>query len=169
MPFTPFHFGPGAAIKGAMPRYFSFSVFCFAQVLMDLEVLVRMAEGESRLHGYIHTYAGAVVVGLVSFLVGWPLCRRFLRWWSSQPNVPLKEYYRPSPEIRPFAAVVGAFIGTFSHVFLDSLMHADIRPLLPFSESNHLFSWVGPGTMHAACFILALFGAWICARRTDAS
>jgi len=37
MPFTPFHFGPAAALKAAAPAHFSFMVFCYAQVVTDLE------------------------------------------------------------------------------------------------------------------------------------
>jgi len=59
MPFTPFHFGPGATVKGLSPRYFSFSVFCFAQVIMDLEVPFLMARNaDRRWHGWSHTLVG---------------------------------------------------------------------------------------------------------------
>jgi hypothetical protein len=37
MPFTPYHFGPGALVKAIMPRHFSFTVFCFAQIVTDFE------------------------------------------------------------------------------------------------------------------------------------
>ena len=37
MPITPFHFGPGAAVKAVAPRHFSFTVFAFSQVMIDLE------------------------------------------------------------------------------------------------------------------------------------
>ena len=164
MPFTPFHFGPGAVLKAAIPRYFSFSVFCFAQVVADVEVLVYMARGGEKLHGYCHTYLGALGVGLFSVVVGRPLCRYFLRWWSAQPQVPLKEYYGGSPEIGFGQAVGGAFIGSFSHVFLDSVMHSDLRPLLPFNDQNAMFGGIGPGTIHLVCFLLAIVGALVCAR-----
>ena len=123
-----------------------------------------MARGGDQLHGYLHTYAGAVGVGLFSVAVGRPLCCRFLRWWCVQPQVPLKEFYGGSPEISLFQAAGGAFIGSLSHVFFDSIMHADIHPLLPFNDSNSIFGVVGPGALHLACFLLAVFGALICAR-----
>jgi hypothetical protein len=81
---------------------------------MDIEVLVLMARSADRWHGYCHTYLGAVVIGIVAIAVGWPVCQWCLRWWRSQPDVPLKEYYNPVPEIRASAAISGAFIGTFS-------------------------------------------------------
>jgi hypothetical protein len=35
MPFNPFHFGPGAAIKAVIPAQFSLVEFCYAQVVTD--------------------------------------------------------------------------------------------------------------------------------------
>jgi hypothetical protein len=164
MPFTPFHFGPGAAVKAVMPRQFSFGVFCFAQVLIDIEVLVYMARGGERLHGWAHTYLGASVVALLSLLIGWPICQWALRWWSLEPDLPLKEYFNPAPDITLVAAVSGAFIGSFSHVFLDSFMHRDVQPFLPFSEMTQPFGSVAAGSLHLLCFILAAVGAFACAR-----
>ena len=37
MPITPFHFGPGALIKAAVPDHFSWTVFALANVVIDLE------------------------------------------------------------------------------------------------------------------------------------
>src|SRR5688572_12190096 len=108
MPFTPFHFGPGAAIKAVVPRHFSLGVFCFAQVLMDAEVLVYMARGGTQLHGWARTYVGAAVVAIVSILVGRPICEWSLRWWSSTPGLPLKELFNPRTKVTLIAACTGA-------------------------------------------------------------
>jgi hypothetical protein len=164
MPFTPFHFGLGAAVKAIVPRGFSFSVFCFAQVVADTEVLVHMARGDNRLHTFFHTIAGAVVVGLIALAAGKPLCQMILSWWAAQPDVPLKKYYNASPEIRPVPAITGAFLGSFTHVFLDGIMHIDVRPLWPFIDSNPFFALISPGALDLICLILAVLGAWICAR-----
>ena len=59
MPFTPFHMGPGLAIKAVSGRYLSLMVFGFSQVAMDIEPLVRMIRGDAVLHGFTHTYLGA--------------------------------------------------------------------------------------------------------------
>jgi hypothetical protein len=168
MPITPFHFGLGAALKAAIPRRFSLSVFCFSQIVTDSEVLIYMARGSSQLHGFLHSYLGAGVVALFSVLVGRPLCHRVLRWWSAEPNVPLKEYFNSSPDIDIGSALAGAFVGTFSHVFLDSLMHSDVHPLSPFSNANEMFGLIGPGSLHLICFVLAVAGVLVCARYPSA-
>jgi len=46
MPFTPFHFGPGLLIKVCVPRWFWFTSFVLANVLIDCEVLYYMRVGE---------------------------------------------------------------------------------------------------------------------------
>ena len=39
MPITPFHFGPGAALKGVLGPQMSFTVFAFANVLIDVALV----------------------------------------------------------------------------------------------------------------------------------
>ena len=45
MPFTPFHFGPGAALHALAPRHVSFMAFCGTNVLIDVESLVNLVTG----------------------------------------------------------------------------------------------------------------------------
>jgi hypothetical protein len=47
MPFTPFHMGPGLAVKAVFGRYFSLMVFGFSQVAIDIEPLVRIIRGDA--------------------------------------------------------------------------------------------------------------------------
>lgn len=39
MPITPFHFGPGTAIKSVVPNYFSLRAFIILQLIIDLETI----------------------------------------------------------------------------------------------------------------------------------
>ena len=79
MPLPPFHVAPGAALKLVGLRYFSFSVFFLTQVLMDVEVLVRMIGREATLHGFSNTVLGATAIAVVSAVIGKPLCGFGLR------------------------------------------------------------------------------------------
>jgi len=152
MPITPFHFGPGAAIKAAAPSYFSFTVFCFAQVVTDCETAYYLFQGMYPVHRFFHTYLGATFVGFGSLIIGRPLCQwalRILNGWrdgSANSDIPIR------------SAVAGAFIGTYSHVFLDSIMHPDILPLMPFSPANPLRGIVSLYTLHLSCLILGCLG-----------
>ena len=61
-------------------------------------------------------------------------------------------------------------LGVYSHVALDSLMHADIRPFAPFSQANPLYQLVSLSTLHLGCVLagaggLLLLGLRLLARR----
>ena len=62
MPITPFHFGSGAAIHAAAPRYVSFLAFCATNILMDVEPLYYILTQQYPLHRFFHTYIGASIV-----------------------------------------------------------------------------------------------------------
>jgi membrane-bound metal-dependent hydrolase YbcI (DUF457 family) len=53
-------------------------------------------------------------------------------------------------------------IGGWSHVFLDSLMHADLRPLAPFSDTNAMLDLISVDKLHIACLwsFVAAAGVW---------
>ena len=150
MPITPFHLGPGAAFKAVGGRHFSFMVFGGAQVLMDIEPAVQLYRGAEVLHGYTHNLAGALLIGGVAAVIGRPISLFVLR--------------RFSPGSRPFswwASAVGAFVGTFSHVGLDALMHPDVRPFWPFASGNPLLGAVPLGALHLSCLVLGVIGGLV--------
>jgi len=147
MPFTPFHFGPGAALKAIGGRHFSFMVFGGAQVLMDIEPLIRIVRGDFVLHGYTHTIVGALFIGIVAALIGKPI--------STYTLATLRIAHYPVSWI---AAWSGALIGTFSHVALDALMHRDMRPWWPFAINNDLLGAVDVDHLHVACASLGALG-----------
>jgi hypothetical protein len=163
MPFTPFHLGPAAALKAAAPRHLSFTVFGFSQVLIDLEPLYYMLRHEAILHRFFHTYAGATLVALASVALGRPVCQRLLAVW--QRLVRAGQAQREAARIPRGAAVAGAFLGAYSHVVLDSIMHADIRPLAPFSQANPLFRVLSLGALHQLCVGAAAAGLLVLAVR----
>jgi hypothetical protein len=165
MPFTPFHFGPGAAIKAVAPRHFSFTVFCFSQVVTDCETLYYMVQGLHPWHRFFHTYVGATLIAILSILVGRLICQFGLRIWAQWRDAPFKQYFPTNTVIPWSSAAAGAFVGTYSHVFLDSIMHPDSRPLMPFSAANPFYLLVGTGTLYSICFILGLSGAFYLAFR----
>lgn len=154
MPFTPFHLGPGALFKAIGWRHFSFMVFGGAQVLMDIEPLVGMLRGREVLHGYTHTLPGALVIGTIAGVVGRPVSAFVLRLLSI-----------PHHPFTWTASFIGAYVGTFSHVGLDALMHADMSPWWPLSAGN---SWLGAVSLrwlHLGCLLAAVVGGVVVAIR----
>ena len=148
MPFTPFHLGPGLVFKAIGGRHFSFMVFGGAQVLIDIEPGLGLALGWPVLHGWTHTFAGAAVIGAIAGVAGKPASTRVLRW--------LRIVH---PPLTWTASFIGAFVGTFSHVLLDGLMHADMRPLAPWSEANPWFGWIPMERVYDGCVVAAVVGA----------
>ncbi|TAK99691.1 MAG: hypothetical protein EPO08_15655 [Rhodospirillaceae bacterium] len=158
MPLTPFHLGPGALFKAVGGERFSFTIFGGSQVLMDVEPLVRMVRGDAALHGPSHTVLGACIIGLVSGVAGRPISETALRY--------LKIVHRPLTWPVSFAS---AFVGTYSHIALDAIMHKDMNPLWPFAVGNELLGIISTSSLYLLCVISGIFGAWIIATKTNRS
>jgi len=148
---TPFHLGPGIAAKALLGRHVSLMVFAFSQVAMDVEPVVHMIRGDAVLHGVAHTYVGATLVAALSIVAGRPICQTLLQRWPPDPESPLLTWLVGPARIPWPAAVVGAVLGTYSHVVLDSIMHADMRPLAPFAETNAMLGVMSVGALHLWC------------------
>ena len=147
MPFTPFHLGPGALFKAVGGRRFSFVVFGGAQVLMDLEPLVGMLRGSDVLHGYTHTLAGALAIGVLAGAIGRPVSLFVLRR-AGIAHVPFSWG----------ASFAGGLVGTLSHIALDALMHADQRPWWPLSDANPWLYSVPLSGIHVGCVVAGVLG-----------
>ena len=149
MPFTPFHMGPGLLIKAVLQGAFSLMVFGWAQIVMDIQPLVVILTGEGHLHGFTHTWIGASLLGIASALSGKYLSEFGLRLIGCRRFVP----------IRWPVAVLSAFVGTFSHVLLDGIMHADVEPFWPLTRDNGLLGLVSVRAMHWFCLGSGVVGA----------
>lgn len=144
MPFTPFHMGVGLAAKAIAPRLVSLQMFGLAQIAMDIEPAIGMVSGSGVLHGWTHTMWGAVPVALACVLT-WRFIegRRIWRWTFEKLS----------------AGTIWAtsFLGVWSHVLLDALVHRDMgstRSLLP-SHGEVLYSH---DVVEMACLLAASFG-----------
>lgn len=151
MPFTPFHMGPGILVKALLQGSFSLMVFGWAQVVMDLQPLIAIVTGEGALHGFTHTYIGSTLIAVFSALTG--------RYFSQWGLIVLSNGAQRGILIRWWVAFLSAFIGAYSHVLLDSVMHADIEPFAPFSRANGLLGMVSIPMLHKICLYTGLVGA----------
>ena len=146
MPFTPFHFGPGALVHSAAPKHISFLAFCGANVLVDVEPLYFMVTHQYPIHRFFHTYVGATVAAAIVVAM-YPLVRKL------------------TPRLSVRAVALGAILGTYSHVLLDSLMHADMNPFAPFSDANPLLGAVFLNTLHGFCLLAGVVGTVVIGAR----
>lgn len=161
MPFTPFHFGPAAALKAVAPSHFSFTIFCFSQVVTDLEPGFYLLRGEYPVHRFFHTYLGATIVALVCAPTGRFICQLALRAWKAWFPAALTALFGRSIRIPWRVAFISAFLGTYSHVFLDSIMHRDVTPMSPFSQANPMLSIISLSLLHSLCFALGVAGVLV--------
>ena len=146
MPFTPFHFGPGLALHAAAPRRIDLASFCAANVLTDVEPLYRMIAGVHPAHGFFHGFLGATITAAataVAFLAARARRPDWFRWQA--------------PGAWP--VVLGALLGTWSHVLLDGYMHGNVHPFTPFSDARPFFHRGSGGAVEAVCVAAALVGA----------
>lgn len=150
MPFTPFHFGPGALLHAAAPKHVSFLSFCAANVFIDFESLYNLVFHRYPVHAFFHTYIGAtlVVATVVLLFLG-------LRSFASRFWLPDLLLWR---ELSSKQVAIGAALGGYSHVVLDSIMHRDMQPLSPFAFSNALLGVISLSTLHLACLVCGVLG-----------
>jgi len=161
MPITPFHFGPAAAIKAVAPRHFSFTMFAFTNIVIDVEPLYFMAMGDWPIHRFFHTYAGATVAAVVCFFIGRPVCSWAIRVWNGRLNEAQARWLSVEPHIAPLPAATGAATGAWSHVLLDSLMHSDMQPLAPFSAASGMVHLVTIAQLELFCVLTGVLGVAI--------
>jgi len=153
MPFTPLHLGPGILLKALLQGSFSLMVFGWAQIVMDIQPLYVMLSDTSvlELHGFSHTYLGATLLAVLSALSGKYLSEFGLKLLGISTIIqPIKIIWG--------IAFFSAFIGTYSHVALDSIMHSDIQPYFPFASGNHLLGIINTELLHEFCIYSGIAG-----------
>ena len=157
MPFTPFHFGPGFFIKSLLAKRFSFRVFVLANIITDLEPLYFIVTNQHPVHRVFHTYLGATAIAILCLAVGRPVCH----WLTNIWNTMFKNLKVDNGKITAPALIAAAFTGTYSHVFLDSMMHGDLLPFYPWTRSNGLLKIVSYEQLHVFCFLAGVIGVFI--------
>ena len=140
--------GPGFAIKSILKKNFSLMVFGWSQIVIDIHPLIVILSDRGTIHGFTHTYLGATLIAFFCALSGKYLGELGLK-------IMRKKEYLP---INWNVAFISAFIGTYSHVLLDSVMHSDVIPFNPFWKSNILLSIVSVNTLHIFCLGTGLLG-----------
>jgi hypothetical protein len=150
VPITPFHFGPGVLVSTASRSRVSFLAFAATNVLIDVESLYNMVTGQSRIHTFLHTYLGSTLAAAVVVLGFLPI-----RWLALKLPPWRVLAWR---HLSVMSVVLGSLVGAWSHVLFDSVMHADITPLAPFSNANGLYRIVPLGALHLFCVSVGIVG-----------
>lgn len=158
MPFTPLHMGPGMLVKALLQSVFSLIIFGWTQVLMDIQPLVVLITGEGQLHGFSHTFVGSTGIAVIAALTGKPLLEWVVksRWLGArQADIRLFELDR---QLSWRVAALSAFIGSYSHVLLDAVMHADLQPFFPFDLDNPFLYFMSVDVLQLAVLVAGTIG-----------
>ncbi|MGE0487451.1 MAG: hypothetical protein AB7Q81_25090 [Gammaproteobacteria bacterium] len=165
MPITPLHLGPGLVLKGLVDARLSLVVFAFAQLVLDVEVILRLLLGAEPLHGWTNTLAGASLALVPTVLLGKPLGELVLRRWNAGLPPTLRCRLGTPTTIGWRAAAWGGALGVYSHWLLDAFMHVDALALWPLLPGNPLAAWFSIDAVNGACALTFVVGAALFAGR----
>lgn len=142
MPFTPFHFGPGACIALPLHRYIDLPVFLLANVAIDLEPLtVILFQLNYPMHGFIHTFLFGTAVAAVLAIAAYGL-KGVVEWLMKLVRLPYKAGF--------IRMLLSSILGAWLHILLDAPLYSDIRPFYP-SAANPLYGIVSASTVYLIC------------------
>jgi len=146
--------GTGILIKALLQGSFSLMVCGWSQIVMDLQPLWVLINGDGHIHGFSHTFIGGALLAVISALTGKYISEFGLIFLKiSKSSQPIK--------ISWVVAFISSLVGCFSHVILDGIMHSDVQPFSPISLKNPLVGYFSVATLHKFCLYTGLFGAAI--------
>ena len=148
MPFTPFHFGP-TLMLGLLLRRISLPAILIGSVIADGEGFSVLFLGlDYPLHGYAHTFLGASIIAILLIIVLYLL---------RSPMEKVMDFVRLPQQVTWPGLAIGSFIGTFSHVILDSFLYTDIKPFYP-SNYNPFYAFISSPFVYKTCTLLFVGG-----------
>ena len=119
---------------------------------MDIEPLLGIIYGWPVLHGISHTLGGALLIGTIAALIGKPVSQWVLRYFR---------YNKWSITWR--VSFISVYVGTFSHIALDAIMHGDMNPFWPLLHGNPWLGIITINQLHLLCLVLGMIGGVIIA------
>jgi len=149
MPFTPFHLGPGLFLGVLLYRYLDLGTVLAASMAVDLRtVLVFFGVLDGPLHGDLHTFALAPVMGVAAGAALYKAGER-LR--------PVYEAFRLEASDSWNQYALAGVAGSWLHVLLDSFLYADMS-LVVFGR-NPFLGVLGMSDVYGFCVFGFLAGA----------
>ena len=139
MPITPLHLGLMAPINHFKPGKVSNVAFVLANLWLDAEFIKAWLFNMPLPSHNNHDFVNATVAALLVCVLGLS---------SRKPFLPNKAW------------VVGAFLGSYTHILLDMLVHADVHPLWPLMDSNPFYM----GWMQPLSLVLLVLCVWLTAQ-----
>ncbi|MFW9853525.1 MAG: hypothetical protein ACFFFG_00595 [Candidatus Thorarchaeota archaeon] len=151
MPFTPFHFGIALLFFVVLPFLDPTSLF-IASIAPDVEGMVALFILPSAglpLHGPLHSFVGAIVLGI---MVGGG---SYLLWRLLELPAIFKDHsFR---RLTLAKSIISGLLGSISHVILDAPLYSEMTPFLPVS-GNPIVNVVPAYFPYLIC-VLSFIGA----------
>ncbi len=142
MPITPFHLGPAIFFGMIFFRSLNFPAFIVSSVIVDIEPFLVIVFGlDYPLHGFSHSFLGGSILALAVFFVMMKLNG------SAQKLI---EFFKLKQETSLRSIFIASFGGVYLHIFLDSFLYTDIKPLFPL-DVNPLYGMVSYGDVILFC------------------
>lgn len=149
MPFTPFHLGPALLIGLVAYKHLDMPTLLIASVTVDVRTaLVFFGILEGPLHGILHTFLIGTVLafGLIGAITPF---RGYIK--KQMDKIGLNQKYDDS-------TIVGAaFLGIYSHIFLDAILYTDITPFYPLNV-NPLLGAASTSWIYGLCIFCGIIG-----------
>ena len=162
MPITPFHIIAGFAVKSIFNKHFSWSIFALTNIIIDVEVIYYILTIGEASHKFFHTLIGSSIVALSCAIIGIPICERLLKSWNknlqNEKSLEKLKWLSTDTNITIFSSFTGAFVGAYSHIILDSLMHFDVKPFEPFFSKTFV-GIISSDLLHILLVGLFVFGS----------
>ena len=161
MPLTPFHFGPSALVAFVFNRKLDFPVFVLANVVIDMEPLIVLVFNLSYpLHGYAHSFLGAIVAGSLWGLLAFR-AKDITAFLMKIIGLP---YYTGIGK-----CICSGIAGALFHVLLDAPLYADMKPFYPL-RANPFYGIITGHLEYVLCvlsFIPAIILYIIAVKKTQ--
>lgn len=151
MPFTPFHLGPALGFGLPLKKYLHLPTFIVANVIVDAEPFLVLVLGlRYPLHGYLHTYVSAFLLGIVLGATMFLLEPHFSPLYKSL-------LLEADNRLEWISFVLAGVMGIALHVTLDSPLYSDIRPFYPLT-ANPFFRPDIESQVYSFCIWMGLIG-----------
>lgn len=133
MPITPLHFGVLAPINHFAKSKVSNVSFILVNLILDFDSIMFVLTGDGSIkHGPEHSFMGALFFSTLVGMFG----------------------------VRSWKWVIGAYLGGFTHIALDMLVHPEMVPLDPWMTGNPFYM----GWMEPLSLVLLPFTVWLTAQ-----
>jgi membrane-bound metal-dependent hydrolase YbcI (DUF457 family) len=152
VPFTPFHFGPCAALALPLSRRIDLPVFLLSNVAVDLEPYTVMTMRlDLPVHGLFHTYTVGSLVALAWACAAWPMRGLFARAMG---------FFRLAYETSFKKILFSSLLGVWFHVLLDSMLYPEMRPFFPLG-GNAMLGALSVEAVYRLCAVAFVPALWL--------